>query len=267
MTRLCGDDLLDVSSAWDEYAGRLRRITGKTLVELCALATNLHPHDIRGRLSGSRIGVVPVTAGEGIIEGFAESLASIADFLGCGSSFVLPPDKGGFDRARTGECDILLWADDDTFLAENMHTGKVCENGLATGRGFAAALESMAEKWNAGRRALVLGAGPVGQSAAEHLHEQGFEVVLCDTVPGKANKMAPRGCVGIEPGMLAHFGIFDLLLDAAPTDDCFPLEYLDKNALVSAPCVPCAWPKRLPDTCWHDPLQLGTAVMLAAAAE
>ena len=59
-----------------------------------------------------------------------------------------------------------------------------------------------------------------------------------------------------------------LILKAAPTNDFFPLDRLAAGACISAPCVPCIWTLRAPEgaSVWHDPLQLGTSVMLLAAA-
>lgn len=269
MTRLCENDLAGQADDWGAYAARLRQTVGCGLEEVCARALELSPAAVRRALAAVRVGVVPVSSGEGCIPGFAELLAATARALGS-AAVVLPPDDEGFAQARAGACDVLLWADDDTYLAEHVRNGAYAENGWATGRGFAAALCGMAERYACERRVLVLGAGPVGMSAAAWLAGQSFAVTLCDTVPGRAQARAANipHCRGIAPRELDGLAPFPCLLDASPTDACVPLQHLAAGVCISAPCVPCPWlgcapePERL----WHDPLQLGTAVMLAAAA-
>lgn len=269
MTRLCESDLAGQADGWAAYAARLRQTVGCGLDELCALALDLPSASVRGALAAVRVGIVPVSSGEGCIPGFAGLLAATARALGS-AAVVLPPDEEGFAQARAGACDVLLWADDDTYLAEHVRSGHSAENGWATGRGFAAALHGMAQRHDLERRALVLGAGPVGTSAAGWLAGHGFSVLLCDTVAGRAQARAadiPQ-CRGITPPELDGLAPFACLLDASPTDACFPLRQLAADACISAPCVPCRWPAcaPAPERVWHDPLQLGTAVMLAAAA-
>ena len=72
---------------------------------------------------------------------------------------MLPADVPGFQLAKSGGFDLFIWADDDTYLAENIIPGTVGENGRATGRGFATALIRMAARKRLDKRALVLGAG------------------------------------------------------------------------------------------------------------
>ena len=269
MTRLCESDLAGQADDWGAYAARLRRTVGCGLEEVCARALDLPPDAVRRALAAVRVGVVPVSSGEGRIPGFAGLLAAPARTLGS-AAVVLPPDDEGFAQARAGACDVLLWADDATYLAEHVRSGHSAENGWATGRGFAAALCGMAERHDLERRVLVLGAGPVGTSAAAWLAGQGFAVTLCDTVAGRAQARAadiPQ-CRGITPRELDGLAPFFCLLDASPTDACFPRQHLAAGACISAPCVPCPWLEcaPVPERVWHDPLQLGTAVMLAAAA-
>lgn len=269
MTRLSEKDLTGQADDWEAYAARLRQTVGCSLEEVCALALDVSPDAVRRALAAVRVGVVPVSSGEGCIPGFAGLLAATARALGS-AAVVLPPDEDGFSQARSGACDVLLWADDDTYLAEHVRSGACAENGWATGCGFAAALCCMAERYACERRTLVLGAGPVGTSAAAWLAGHGFAVTLCDTVPGRAQVRAANipHCQGIIPEELKGLRSFACLLDASPTAACFPLRHLAAGTCISAPCVPCPWEgcTSAPERVWHDPLQLGTAVMLAAAS-
>lgn len=267
MTRLTENDITDIGTAWTDYERRLHAVTGCGLFELAAGALGLDPARARQETQGLRVGAIPVSSGEGIIGGFAASLASIAVHLGFEAE-VLPPDAEGFRLARG--YDLFIWADDDTYLAENPRTGGVSENGRATGRGFAAALLRMAQGRPGEKRALVLGAGPVGRAGAETLARAGYATFICDLDRDKAGRAcaALPGCVPCAPEDLPALPRFGLVLDAAPTDRCFPLDRLAPEARIAAPCVPCPWPGRIPADArlWHDPLELGTAVMLLEAA-
>ena len=92
------------------------------------------------------LGIVPISSGEGIISGFSQLLFEISD--------------------------ILLWAYDDTFLAKNIKQHFTSENGWATGLGFAVALDLLASIHRYEKKVVVLGAGPVGRSAAQYLTEK-----------------------------------------------------------------------------------------------
>ena len=269
MTRLTENDIAGIEAEWATYERRLEELTGDDLLTLAARTLGIDPETARSGVRELRVGAIPISSGEGLIGGFADSLASIAGHLGFEAD-VLPADVPGFQLAKSGGFDLFIWADDDTYLAENILTGTVGENGRATGRGFATALIRMAARKRLGKRALVLGAGPVGCAGAETLALAGYEVFLCDKDGEKARAAcgALSGCTPCTPDDLSGLPLFECLLDAAPTNDFFPLDRLAAGACISAPCVPCIWTLRAPEgaSVWHDPLQLGTAVMLLAAA-
>ena len=270
MTRLTEQDIDGLGATWTDYERRLSALSGYSLIELAAQALGLET-TIGRAIPGLTVGVVPVSSGEGLIGGFAESLASIAGHLGFAVR-ILPQDEAGFRAAKNGACDLFLWADDETFLAENVRSGTICENGQATGRGFATALMRMAERTTSvreDRRALVLGAGPVGRNGAAALVSAGYRVTLCDLDLEKARAVSQNiPCQPCGPGDLDAMPPFPCLLDAAPTNNCFPVHRLQPEACIAAPCVPCLWGSCAPERAavWHDPLQLGTAVMLLGAA-
>ena len=269
MTRLTENDIAGMEAEWATYERRLEELTGDDLLTLASRTLGIAPETARAGVRELRVGAIPISSGEGVIGGFADSLASIAAHLGFEAD-VLPADVPGFQVAKGGGFDLFIWADDDTFLAENILTGTVGENGRATGRGFATALIRMAARKGLEKRALVLGAGPVGRAGAETLARAGYEVFPVRLGWGKGPRRlwALSGCTPCVPDDLSGLPLFGCLLDAAPTNDFFPLDRLAAGACISAPCVPCIWTLRAPEgaSVWHDPLQLGTAVMLLAAA-
>ena len=184
MTRLTENDIAGIEAEWATYERRLEELTGDDLLTLAARTLGIDPETARSGVRELRVGAIPISSGEGLIGGFADSLASIAGHLGFEAD-VLPADVPGFQLAKSGGFDLFIWADDDTYLAENILTGTVGENGRATGRGFATALIRMAARKRLDKRALVLGAGPVGCAGAETLALAGYEVFLCDMDGGK----------------------------------------------------------------------------------
>ena len=172
MTRLTENDIAGIEAEWATYERRLEELTGDDLLTLAARTLGIDPETARSGVRELRVGAIPISSGEGLIGGFADSLASIAGHLGFEAD-VLPADVPGFQFL-------------DTCLAENILTGTVGENGRATGRGFATALIRMAARKRLDKRALVLGAGPVGCAGAETLALAGCEGFLCDMEGGKA---------------------------------------------------------------------------------
>lgn len=223
MTRLTENDIAGIEAEWATYERRLEELTGDDLLTLAARTLGIDPETARSGVRELRVGAIPISSGEGLIGGFADSLASIAGHLGFEAD-VLPADVPGFQLAKSGGFDLFIWADDDTYLAENILTGTVGENGRATGRGFATALIRMAARKRLDKRALVLGAGPVGCAGAETLALAGYEVFLCDMDGEKARVAcgALSGCTPCTPDDLSGLPLFECLLDAAPTNDFSP---------------------------------------------
>lgn len=134
MTRLTENDIAGIEAEWATYERRLEELTGDDLLTLAARTLGIDPETARSGVRELRVGAIPISSGEGLIGGFADSLASIAGHLGFEAD-VLPADVPGFQLAKSGGFDLFIWADDDTYLAENILTGTVGENGRATGRG------------------------------------------------------------------------------------------------------------------------------------
>lgn len=270
MTRLNSADLTNPANDRERYEKRLRDRLGISLVDLAADALSVDARAAVRALAGLRVAAVPISSGQGLISGFAAMLAGIADQLGC-SGRVVPPDEEGFRTARSTGANLIIWADDADFIAENLGSGIRAENGRATGLGFVAALDRLCGGLS-GKTIAVTGCGPVGSSGAEALLRRSARVVLCDIRPDKAKTLAERlrpswgSAVAIcDPDDLPGLGhAIDGLLDAAPRRPEDGAPALPDRLPVSAPAVPNLWPdtRRL----WHDPLQTGTAVMLLAAA-
>ena len=101
------------------------------------------------------VAVVPITAGKGIIECFAQAVQSIVSYTGFTSFVTHDYDVAGLAEGINRGAKIIFLADDNCFIAINLSSGLVVDNAEATGRGYVAALECLAGELRA-RRVLVI---------------------------------------------------------------------------------------------------------------
>lgn len=268
MTRLTSHHITKIPTIWENYTRCLKERTGLSLFELACNTFNIDVETAHAQCQKQHVAIIPISSGEGKIEDFDTALQSIALYIGFKAT-ILASDDAGFAQYHAGDFDIAIWADDDTFIAENKHTGMRAENGIATGKGFSELLHTMIDIRE--ETIFIRGCGPVGRNAALHLSSHGYKLFLCDTIYDKASTLASElvskgfQALAVTPiSIHEHTTDIYALFDAAPNpaqSDGLPVTH---NTIVVAPCVPYLWE----DTSkrWHDPLQLGTAVMLVAAA-
>ena len=268
MTRLKQDDVVKIASTLEEYNAELVRITGCSLREIAAFAVGQEVSE--DYAEKPKVAVVPMTCGQGIIEGFVESVASIISYLGFNIVITKSHDAGGIAEAVQSGSEILFLADDDRFVAVNLRTGKVSDNGDATGKGYVAGLAHMCDGLE-GKKVLVIGAGPVGTSAALALKRFGAEVSIYDIdllasqrLSGELREQAY--VAKIETDLDGALGRHCILVDACPTKEFIMLRHISEDTLIAAPGIPlgveAAGVAQLSNRMLHDPLQIGVATML-----
>jgi pyrrolysine biosynthesis protein PylD len=263
VTRLTAADVAGVGADWPAFEARLRDLTGTGLLGLAASTLDLPPGPAASAMSDQLVAVVPDDSGGGLIEGFGEALAETARHLGARAFLTAP---GDFAAARSGRATMTLSAGDDDFLAVSLTSGRVSENGQATGRIYAEALRLMAGGLIASRRVLVIGAGPVGRAAAGHLVRRGAAPIFFDLDPAKAARAAGQipGAAAWTPAAGRAPEDFDLFVEASTAASLWPS--LPRGALVSAPGMPRALLESPLVRQWHEPLATGTAMMILEAA-
>ena len=141
MTRLIQDDVVNIASNLEEYNAKLVKMTGCSLREIAAHAVGEKTSE--DYTQRPKIAVIPMTCGQGIIKGFVESVVSIISYLGFNSVITKNSDAGGIAEAVQNGSEILFMADDERFVAVNVRSGKVSDNGEATGKGYVASLMHM----------------------------------------------------------------------------------------------------------------------------
>lgn len=268
MTRLKQDDVVKIATSLEEYNARLVTMTGCSLRELAAHAVGKGiSEDYAQKLN---VAVIPMTCGQGVIEGFVESVASIIGYLGFNAVITKSRDAGGVAEAVQNGSDILFMADDDRFVAVNVRSGKVSDNGEATGKGYVAGLVHMCDGLE-GKNVLVIGAGPVGTSAALALMRVGAEVSIFDIDLSASQRLSEElekqgYAIKIETDLDDSLGEHYILVDACPAEDVISLRHISENTVIAAPGIPLgvqtSGVAQMSNRLLHDPLQIGVATMI-----
>ncbi|TGE35039.1 3-methylornithyl-N6-L-lysine dehydrogenase PylD [Desulfosporosinus fructosivorans] len=268
MTRLKKDDVVKIATSLEDYNSQLVRMTGCSLRELAAHAVAKGSNE--DYVQKLNVAVIPMTCGQGVIEGFVESVASIISYLGFNAVITKSRDAGGVAEAVQNGSDILFMADDDRFVAINVKTGKVSDNGEATGKGYVAGLVHMCDGLE-GEKVLVIGAGPVGTGAALALKRIGAEVSIYDTDLSASQRLSgeliKQGyVVEIETDLEGALGGHRILVDACPAEEFIMLRHISEHTMIAAPGIPLGIEAlgvaQLSSRLLHDPLQIGVATMM-----
>ena len=268
MTRLKQDDVVNIATTLEAYNADLEQITGCSLRGIAANAVGKGVGEDNAQKP--KVAMIPMTCGQGIIEGFAESVVSIINYLGFNAAITKSHDAGGVAEAVQNGSEILFMADDDRFVAVNVRTGKISDNGDATGKGYVAALAYMCDGLE-GKKVLVIGAGPVGTGAALALIRFGAEVSIYDIDLSASQRLSGElikqgHAAKIETDLDSALGRHCILVDACPTGEFISLRHVQKDTVIAAPGIPLgvdeAGVARLSNRLLHDPLQIGVATMI-----
>lgn len=123
-------------------------------------------------------------------------------------------------------------------------------------------------------RILATGSAPWGNSDTVAVSSR-YVAETSTVTSADANSISATVTQWVTPSRQSSHpddGLLDAILDAAPGFGEQPQHLLAPlladNAVIAAPGVPCPWEPllRSGQRVWHDPLETGTAVMLAAAA-
>lgn len=274
MTRLKQDDIHDIAASLNHYNEELKLMTGCSLKEIAIYAVGLDEEHLKEiDVRQPKVAVVPMTCGQGIINGFTESVASIVSYLGFQTVVTESPDAGGVAEAVECGAEVLFMADDDRFVAVNVKSGKAADNGEATGKGYVAGLERMCNGLK-DKGVLILGAGPVGKGAARALIRYGARVAVYDIDPLASNQLVhdletDEATVTVESDLNAALGQHFIIVDACPAANVIPVKNISAETKIAAPGIPLGvemvGEKPFLAQILHDPLQIGVATMIFEA--
>ena len=268
MTRLTTEWVEPMLTGMEDYNRVLKFRTGMNLCELMKRTFNFSCEYVDRMKKEIRVGVVPVTQGEGIIGCFSESIAAIVGSMGFSAEVMTHTDVDGIYEAYGRNCDVLFMADDDRYLAVNTNRHKTSDNNYATALGYIKVLEAMKEmgkdyEKNIKCPVLVIGHGLVGSEATEILDEMGTEYYVYDR-----NPEVQAGAKHPLPENLA-IADFKYILDFTNEGGWLSADQLAEDACYASPGVPCSLTEDarelLGDRAVYDNLEIGTAVMLGEA--
>lgn len=268
MTRLTKHNLTGVEQQLKLYDLELMAKTGTNLGQIASFAAGVPESSLYQEVHDNRVSVIPITTGEGLIEGFVQSVRGIIRHLGFQASITGESDVAGLAEAMSSGSNIAFLADDRRFIAIDLYKGRFVDNAVATARGYVAALNSMA-KGLKGKKVLVIGAGSVGTQAVYFLRELGALVTCFDIDQVKIQHL--KNIAGIEIGQNLEVELpkHKFIFDATPQPAFIELEHLDAEAVIAAPGIPLGLTDQAFKACQqrvlHDPLQIGVAAMLAMA--
>jgi len=274
MTRLRARDIHHITSTLGHYDLQLLKKTGGTLSQIACRAIDIDEQEVYRTQSQFRVSVIPITSGQGIIEGFASAVKGIAKHLGFPSSITRKTDVSGLGEAFEKGGNIILLADDHSFLAINPARRRVVDNAEATGKGFATALEMMT-KGLRGKEVLLIGAGQVGQSAAQSMVRMGAHLTVYDVDRGRSENLARKIRALLKVGVKVENDVEEALIrhriyfDASPSPQFIHSKHITPDTYVAAPGVPLGLSPsardKASDRLLHDPLQIGVATMILDA--
>jgi pyrrolysine biosynthesis protein PylD len=270
MTRLQSDDISAITSQLNAYDKELLAKTGHSLGQIACHAVELEEEQAREIAPGIKVGIVPVRWGQGIIEGFCEATAGILKHLGFDTFVTGPADISGLAEAFETRADIIFLSDDNDFVALNTRNRQYVHNAQATGKGFVSGLDLMTGGL-AGQKALVLGCGSVGRSAARALLKYGAQVSIYDInsrISGEFLSAASRSDsdrITIEKDFQYALAGHSLIVDATNAAEIIRSEDIASQTFIVAPGIPLGLSRKalykVSDRLLHDPLQIGVATM------
>ena len=271
MTRLKTCDISEISSCLAEYDRQLQSVTGRSLLGIAAHAWDVYEAELNHQIKTFSIHVIPVTAGQGIITDFSETVCAVLKFLGFEARITDQPDTCGLASAFEKKADAVMMADDYRFVGINLHTREVVDNSEATSRVFVAALDLMAGGIK-NHPVLVMGCGPVGEAGAKSLLRLGATVALHDIDLKAAILLKEKLAHDLKDSRIqviedlgSQFSGCPYILEATPSENTIPYELISDHMLVAAPGVPLGISKNgcnmLENRLVHDKLELGVAAM------
>ncbi|WP_440952814.1 3-methylornithyl-N6-L-lysine dehydrogenase PylD [Methanococcoides sp. FTZ1] len=255
MALLTPEDLEDLLNKLNTNNEIIKEATGKDIAEIC--------EEVYGTKPGNqKVGIVPITAGNGIIGNFSSSLLAISEYFGLEGSITDHPDMTGYYQAVADGADIILMADDHIFIAHNLSNGKIATNHVCTGVIYSEIASRY--KYADSKDVLVIGLGRVGYAGAAHLVKKGFNVYAYDPNTEFMNRAIEE--LGVKAVDIENPGKFSMVFEATPNPNTISEGMIAERCLVSTPGIPCALPDELVEKYDIDlvmePLVIGVAAML-----
>jgi len=260
LTRLTPNDLENLLDKLHRNEEIIKRVTGKSIKKICE-ETFSTSHN------SEFVGIIPITAGDGIIGNFTASLLAIVEHFGLKGFVTENYDISGYHEAIKKKADIIMMADDQMFVAHNLRNRKIATNHECTGIVYS---EIAARYVYANSKdILVIGLGRVGFSGAAHLIKKGFNVYACDPNSKVLDSAVQK--LGVQKYEKNKNKKFSMILEATPCEKTISSGMIAERCLVSTPGIPCGLPEKVGRKYDVDmvmePLYIGVVSMLYSIFE
>ncbi|MBN1221778.1 MAG: 3-methylornithyl-N6-L-lysine dehydrogenase PylD [Candidatus Aminicenantes bacterium] len=266
MTRLVSSQVVGIVEGLEAYDGELLRKTGLSLRQIAARAAGSTEDAVCHAFRSELAAVVPITAGKGVIKGFAQSVAGIISYMGCPCFITDHADAAGLADGIERGSNIVFLADDHRFVAVKLSERRVVDNAAATAWAYACALDSLVGGLK-GRDVLLIGAGKVGEKALMALDHFGAKVGVFDIDQKRSGALAAKFGVKPEKNLSDALLQYTYFFDASPALAFILPEHIKPGTAVAACGIPLGLSEEarmcIKERIIYDPLQLGTATMLA----
>ena len=276
MTRLKTLDIAKISAELDQYDKELLVKTGCNLRGIACRSAGVEEKTAQDLIASVKVGVIPMTCGQGVISGFADTVQQIIAHIGFNAFVTRHSDVAGLAETFEKKSDLIMLSDDDRFVAINVKSRRVVDNADATGKGYVTGLNLMTGGLK-GKNVLVIGCGPVGRSAAIGLVRLGVAVSVFDTHRARCDQLAREimdlmgAEIRIEMELNSALIRHRCIIDASPAAYFIDERHIAIDTYISAPGMPSGLSpealNKISDRLLHDPLQIGVAAMIVDAVK
>lgn len=265
MTRLLTSDIEKIVERMALHEKELQVLTGNGMVTIAADAAGVSVRSLFPWMQGMRVGIVPVTTGLGIINGFSAAIEGILDFMGIDCFVTEQTDVAGMIEAVNNGAQQLFMADDVTCSLLDLKTSLSADNSICTGKGFAAAL-AMKSGSLKDKVVSVLGVGPVGCAAIEYFLSKGAKVAVYDKDADRLEALQGKDGVIICQSRHAALALGQHYFEATTASDTITLADMSADTFVAAPGMPLGITQEAFEqyqaNIIHDTLEIGVASMV-----
>lgn len=258
MALLTPEDLANMTNALVENDRLITELTGSSLDGLCRRIYQTAPHN-------EKVAIIPITAGNGIIGSFSESLLFTVCHFGMDGFITENTDVAGYYEAVMKGADIILMADDLAYIAHNLRNGKIAHNQICTGRIYAEIL-CQSTDYADDKDVLVIGLGKVGTPALETFLRERQNAYVFDVNTARVDEIV--SAYPVQKYDTDSDKTFSKIFEATPCADTISENCLREGSLISTPGIPCGISdellKKYGIRIVQEPLGIGTLSMLYA---
>jgi 3-methylornithyl-N6-L-lysine dehydrogenase len=268
MAHLKPADLVGLSDDLAEFDRRLSSNTGSTLRQIACRACNTREADAVSVLPNVLAAIVPGSRIEASLPGMSGHLDATLKHIGFKTMVPASSDVSGLATAIEEGADIVFMADEDRSIALVPSVRKVVDNSEATGRGYAAALESCLGSL-ADRKILIIGAGVVGTACALKLQRMHAHISVFDQdFIRAADLSAATGCMLYEDLKSALYE-HTIIVDASPAEGIIAAQHITDDTWIAAPGIPLGLTEearvKIGNRLIHYPVRIAVATMAITA--